>query len=75
MDPPYRALGAEERGIVSIVYDNPTGKVSGIGEPAIIGVHAAIANAIFNAIGVHVTDQPATPDKVLAALQKKGANG
>ncbi len=68
MDPPYRTLGPEERGVVAIVYDNPTGKVSGIGEPAIIGVHAAIANAIFNAIGVHVTVQPATPDRVLAAL-------
>ncbi len=76
MDPPFRALGAEERGIVSIVYDNPTGKVSGIGEPAIIGVHSAIANAVFNAIGVHVTSQPATPDKVLAALKtKNGARG
>ncbi len=73
MDPPYRTLGPEERGVVAIVYDNPTGKVSGIGEPAIIGVHAAIANAIFNAIGVHVPVQPATPDKVLAALA--GKNG
>jgi len=75
MDPPFRTLGPEERGVVAIVYDNPTGKVSGIGEPAVIGVQAAIANAIFNAIGVHVTRQPATPDRVLAALAgKKGAN-
>ena len=74
MDPPYRALGADEHGIVAIVYDNPTGKVSGIAEPAVIGVQAAIANAIFNAIGVQVTRMPATPDKVLAALaRKKGA--
>lgn len=73
MDPPYRTLGPEERGVVAIVYDNPTGKVSGIGEPAIIGVHSAVANAIFNAIGVHVAVQPATPDRVLAALAHKGA--
>jgi xanthine dehydrogenase YagR molybdenum-binding subunit len=74
MDPPYRTLGANERGIVAIVIDVPTGKVSGIGEPAVIGVQAAIANAIYNAIGVHVTTQPATPDRVLAALaRKKGA--
>lgn len=73
MDPPYRTLDPDERGIVTIVVDNPTGKVSGIGEPAVIGVQAAIANAIFNAIGVHVAEQPATPDRVLAALaQKKG---
>ncbi len=73
MDPPYRAMGANERGVVAIVVDNPTGKVSGIGEPAVIGVQSAIANAIYNAIGVQVTHQPATPDKVLEALQKKGA--
>jgi xanthine dehydrogenase YagR molybdenum-binding subunit len=74
MDPPYRTLAPEERGVVAIVYDTPTGKVSGIGEPAVIGVQAAIANAIYNAIGVHVTEMPATPDRVLAALaQKKGA--
>lgn len=75
MDPPYRALRPEERGIVTLVYDNPTGKVSGIGEPAIIGVHAAIATAIYNAIGAAVRIQPATPDKVLAALAgKKGGS-
>jgi len=71
MDPPYRTMGADERGTVAIVIDNPTGKVSGIGEPVIIGVHAAIANAIYNAIGVHVTEQPATPDRVLAALARR----
>lgn len=74
LDPPYRTLGADERGIATIIYDNPTGKVSGIGEPAIIGVHAAISNAIFNAIGAQVPVMPATPDRVLAALaRKKGA--
>ncbi len=74
MDPPYRTLGENEFGVVTVIYDNPTGKVSGIGEPAVIGVQAAIANAIFNAIGAQVTHHPATPDKVLAALaRKKGA--
>jgi xanthine dehydrogenase YagR molybdenum-binding subunit len=74
LDPPYRTLGANERGVATIVYDNPTGKVSGIGEPAVIGVQAAIANAIFNATGAMVREMPATPDRVLAALdRKKGA--
>lgn len=74
MDPPYRTLRPEERGIVAIIYDNPTGKVTGIGEPSIVGVQASIATAIYNAIGVMIREMPATPDKVLAALaQKKGA--
>jgi xanthine dehydrogenase YagR molybdenum-binding subunit len=74
MDAPYRTLGANERGICAIIYDNPTGKVTGIGEPSIIGVQASIANAIYNATGAMVREMPATPDKVLAALAaKKGA--
>jgi xanthine dehydrogenase YagR molybdenum-binding subunit len=74
MDPPYRTLGENERGVVTIVYDNPTGKVSGIGEPAVIGVQSAIANAIYNATGAQVTHMPATPERVLAALaHKKGS--
>ena len=33
---------------------------------------AAISNAVFNAIGARVPTVPVTPDKVLAALEKKG---
>ena len=41
----------------------------GIGEPPIIPTPAAIANAVYNAIGVRVKDLPMTPDRVLMALQ------
>jgi xanthine dehydrogenase YagR molybdenum-binding subunit len=53
-----------------ILYDNPIGKVSGIGEPPVIPTASAIANAVFNATGVRITSLPITPDKVLAALKK-----
>jgi xanthine dehydrogenase YagR molybdenum-binding subunit len=42
--------------------------VKGIGEPAIIPTPGAIANAVYNAIGVRVKSLPITPDKVLNAL-------
>jgi xanthine dehydrogenase YagR molybdenum-binding subunit len=42
--------------------------VKGIGEPAIIPTAGAIANAIFNAIGVQIKSLPITPDKILDAL-------
>jgi len=42
--------------------------VKGIGEPAIIPTAAAIANAVYNAIGVRIKSLPITPDKVLNAL-------
>jgi xanthine dehydrogenase YagR molybdenum-binding subunit len=43
---------------------NPTG-AKGLGEVGIIGVAAAIANAIYNATGKRLRDLPITPDKVL----------
>lgn len=44
----------------------------GVGEPAMNGPIAAIANAVANAIGVRVPVAPFTPDRVLAALQQGG---
>ncbi|MBN1153596.1 xanthine dehydrogenase family protein molybdopterin-binding subunit [candidate division KSB1 bacterium] len=40
----------------------------GIGEPAMIPTAAAIANAVYNAIGVRMKSLPITPNKVLDAL-------
>lgn len=45
-------------------YVNRLG-VKGIGEVGIVGVAAAIANAIFNATGKRVRNLPITPDKIL----------
>jgi len=39
--------------------------IKGIGEVGIVGVAAAVANAIFNATGKRVRDLPITPDKLL----------
>ena len=44
----------------------------GVGEPAMNGPVAAIANAVANAVGVRVPIAPFTPDRVLAALQQGG---
>jgi xanthine dehydrogenase YagR molybdenum-binding subunit len=43
---------------------NPMGS-KGIGEVGIVGVAAAVANAVFNATGVRVRDLPITPDKLI----------
>lgn len=40
----------------------------GIGEPANIATAAAIANAVYNAIGLRIYELPITPEKILAAL-------
>ena len=43
----------------------------GIGESSNIPVAGAIANAVFDAVGVRITDLPVTADKVLAGLRAK----
>ncbi|SLJ85415.1 xanthine dehydrogenase family protein molybdopterin-binding subunit [Psychrobacter sp. DAB_AL43B] len=48
-------------------YTNPM-HIKGIGETAISGAAAAIANAIYNAVGVRVYDFPITLDKLLYEL-------
>jgi xanthine dehydrogenase YagR molybdenum-binding subunit len=53
-----------------ILLDMPKRGVIGIGEPAVIPVAGAIANAVANAIGVRVHSLPITPAKILAALGK-----
>ena len=43
---------------------NPLG-VKGVGEIGIVGVPAAIANAVYHATGMRIRELPLTPDKVL----------
>ena len=43
----------------------------GVGEPPIVATATAIANAVADAIGAHVTALPLTPERVLAALRQK----
>lgn len=53
----------------------PTGPfgAKGVGEPALIPTAAAIANAVYDAIGVRIYSLPITPEKVLQALAEKAA--
>jgi len=43
---------------------------TGIGEPANIATAAAVANAVYNAIGVRIKEIPITPARILSALKK-----
>jgi len=43
----------------------------GVGEPGLVPTAPAIANAIYDAVGVRIKDLPITPEKVLAALKEK----
>jgi xanthine dehydrogenase molybdenum-binding subunit len=39
-----------------------------LGEPPSIGVAPAVVNAIYDAVGVRIHDLPATPDRILSAI-------
>ena len=54
--------------IECVFIDKMDAKPQGGGEPAIICVGAAIANAVFDACGARVYRMPITPERVLAAL-------
>ncbi len=62
--------------IVPLFIDTPDDRlnnlgVKGLGEPPRIPASAAIANAVFNAIGIHVGEIPMTPARVRAAFKRK----
>jgi CO/xanthine dehydrogenase Mo-binding subunit len=44
----------------------------GIGEAGMLGIAAAIANAIDDAVGARLTEIPFTPERVLAAIEAQG---
>ena len=51
-----------------ILVDNPELQPQGCGEPAITTIGAALANAIFDAVGARVYTLPMTPERILAAM-------
>jgi CO/xanthine dehydrogenase Mo-binding subunit len=73
--PTIDALPLLQSGIVE--SDDPNGPygAKGASETAILPGAAAIANAVFDAVGVRIVDLPITPEKVLAALSARDAQG
>jgi len=55
--------------VVIDLIDRPTERPWGAGEPAAAVVPSAIANAIYDAVGVRMRSVPFTPEKVRAALK------
>ena len=55
---------------IKIEFISSKAAPSGLGEPAVTPVAPAIANAIYNAVGVRLRKLHMTPDDVKAALSK-----
>jgi CO/xanthine dehydrogenase Mo-binding subunit len=56
--------------VESVGTKGPFG-AKGIGEPGLVPTAPAIANAVFDAIGVRFHELPITRDQVLEALREK----
>jgi len=53
-----------------VIMDRPDQPSQGGGEPAIIGVGAAVGNAIFDGTGARLFRVPFTPERVMEAMEK-----
>ncbi len=53
-----------------VILDRKDKPPKGGGEPAIIGIGAIVANAVFDATGARLFRMPMTPERVLEALKK-----
>jgi xanthine dehydrogenase YagR molybdenum-binding subunit len=74
----YKIAGSKDMPVIEpIVIEQYWGRSStdaaGIGEPSTVPTAAAVANAVYNAIGVRVREIPMTPAVVLGALNRKEA--
>ncbi len=70
----YRIMGIKDCPEIDVVLTSVdsgfnNGGIMGLGEPAAVPTAGAVANAVYNAIGVQVTELPMTPERVLAAIE------
>lgn len=49
--------------------------IRGVGEVSIVPPPAAVANAIYRAVGVRMTELPMSPPRLLKAILKKRSSG
>jgi len=63
------ACGLKNYFVETLDEHGPLG-AKGVGEPAMIPSAAAIANAIYDAVGVWVRELPITPDRLLSAIKE-----
>jgi len=58
-----------------VLYEEPVPSgpfgAKGVGQGAMVAVTPSIANAIYDAVGVLITDMPITPEKIVQALKTR----
>ncbi len=74
----YRIPGIADTPLINVHFDeggfdHVLGGSVGIGEVATVPTSPAIANAIYNATGVRLTEIPIRPDRLISALKGRAA--
>ena len=68
----YEITGFSTAPVIDVVLiNNPEMPPQGCGEPACTTVGAALANAVYDSIGVRLYELPMTPERVRKAMMKK----
>jgi xanthine dehydrogenase molybdenum-binding subunit len=75
----YKILNSTQMPVLSeylLETHDPLGpfNAKGIGEMPAIPTAPAIANAVYNAIGIRMKDLPMTPDKLLRAIRNTSSD-
>jgi 4-hydroxybenzoyl-CoA reductase alpha subunit len=72
-----RTMGLPPMNSILIETNDPEGPfgAKGMGEASLLPTSAAIANAIYDAVGVRIRRLPFTPERVLQALKEKEQGG
>ncbi len=61
-----------EAPVIETIDENGPFGAKGIGEPGCVPTAPAVANAIYDAIGIRIKQLPITPEKVISAINKAG---
>lgn len=67
--PTARDVPSIEVGLVELNSPDGAFGAKGVGEPSIVPTAAALANAIYDAVGVRITDLPITAERIALALR------
>lgn len=66
----YPVLRLEETPVIEVHLVTSSEKPTGVGEPGVPPIAAAVANAVFAAVGARVRRLPLLPERVLAARHR-----
>ena len=68
----YQPITMAEVPTIDVIYvEDKSQPMGGIGEPACAAISGAVANAVYDAVGVRLRELPFTPDRVLAAIKEQ----